>query len=290
MVPYQYSQSLYLHPCTLTFQQLPMKLLKALVVAASVLRVAAIDCPAKELAKYGFQNIKGVYTAKSTRDTPPLKQALSWSLGICQNVDEVADCPKNSDLCGITRLQIDDKEYLAEVIGFNSNLQTSYAPFTEEGSNKDSGITVSYSGVNWGDNLVDAEIRFVCVKKGASNENKLSLKTWDGKVFKGEFPTSAACISEKSAPKPGKERNPDDTGESWGWFTWIFIFIVLFLSIYIVGGAWFQYNKGNAIDFQTALREVLENFVDLLRGLPAFFREIVEKVTGNSHRGEYSAV
>ena len=66
--------------------------------------------------------------------------------------------------------------------------------------------------------------------------------------------------------------------------------MVLFLSIYIIGGAWFQYNKGNAIDFQSALREVLENFVDLLRGLPAFVKEVVEKVTGNSNRGEYSAV
>lgn len=252
--------------------------------------VSALDCSAKELAAYNFNSIKGVYSDTQTKDTPPLKLVFSWSIGICQNLDSVKDCPKNSDVCGTTRIQVDGKDVLAEVIGFNSNLQPSYAPFSDEGNNKEAGVVLAYKDVNWGDNLVDALIRFVCVKSGSDKENQLQFKKWDGKVFEGEFRTSAACASDKAAKPPAKEKPPVDTGESWGWFTWIFIFMVLFLSIYIVGGAWFQYNKGNAIDFQTALREVLENFVDLLRGLPAFFREIVEKVTGNSNRGEYSAV
>lgn len=271
-------------------EQPAMRFFKVATAASVLAMASAIDCSAKQLEKYDFSSIKGVYTAKVTKDTPPLKLILTWSVGICQNLDEVVECPKNSDLCGTTRVQVDDKDVLAEVIGFNSNLQTNYAPFTDDGDNKESGIAVSYKDVNWGENLVDGVIRFTCVKPGADKENTLQLKKWDGKVFEGEFRTPAACASDKPVKKPSKEKNPDETGESWGWFTWIFIFIVLFLSIYIIGGAWFQYNKGNAIDFQTALREVLENFVDLLRGLPAFFREIVEKVTGNSNRGEYSAV
>ena len=50
------------------------------------------------------------------------------------------------------------------------------------------------------------------------------------------------------------------------------------LSIYIIGGAWFQYNKGNAIDFQSALKEVVENFIELLKGLPSFGKEIIENL------------
>ena len=53
---------------------------------------------------------------------------------------------------------------------------------------------------------------------------------------------------------------------------------MLFLSIYIIGGAWFQYNKGNAIDFQSALKEVVENFIELLKGLPSFGKEIIENL------------
>ncbi len=63
--------------------------------------------------------------------------------------------------------------------------------------------------------------------------------------------------------------------------------MVLFLSIYI-GGAWFQYNKGNAIDFQSALRVALENFVDLVRGLPLFMRN--HRKGHWQQSGEYSAV
>lgn len=268
-----------------------MKLVLLLASLASI--AAAIDCSAKELDKYNFKSIKGSYSAELTKDTPPSKSVLKWSVGICQNLDD--ECPKNSDICGTTRVLVDDKDVLAEVIGFNSNLQKEYTPFSEDGESKESGITVSYKGQNWGDSLVDAHVRFVCPKSGEKEDtlNKLKLVKWDGNAFEGEFRTKAACISAEKKPekKPTDDKHDkDETGESWGWFTWIFIFMVLFLSIYIIGGAWFQYNKGNLIDFLSALREVLENFVDLLRGLPAFVREIVEKFTGNSNRGEYSAV
>lgn len=264
-----------------------MKFLYAVTALAAT--AAAIDCSAKELANYNFQAAKGVYLVEVTKDTPPSKQHLRWSVGICQNVDSESDCPKNLDVCGTTRVEVDKTSVLAEVIGFSSSLQKTYTPFTDLGVNKESGVSVGYKNANWGDNLVDGSILFVCVDAKDSSANQLKLVKWDGAVFEGEFRTPAACANKKGkAPSLGSDR--DDTGETWGWFTWIFIFMVLFLSIYIIGGAWFQYNKGNLIDFQLALKEVVENFVDLLRGLPAFFREIVEKVTGNSSRGEYSAV
>lgn len=275
-----------------------MRFLQVAVAASVLTAVSAIDCSAKELAGYNFNAIKGTYSDTKTKDTPPLKLSFTWSIGICQNLDAVKDCPKNSDLCGVTHVQVDGKDVLTEVIGFNLNLQTTLAEYVDD-DKKEKGLRVSYKDVNWGDNLVDATIQFVCVPSGSDKENQLQFKRWDGKVFEGEFRTNAACLSEKPGKPSGKPpgappgqppKLPDETGELWGWFTWIFIFMVLFLSIYIVGGAWFQYNKGNAIDFQTALREVLENFVDLLKGLPLFFREIVEKVTGNLNRGEYSAV
>ncbi|GEQ66473.1 hypothetical protein JCM33374_g136 [Metschnikowia sp. JCM 33374] len=266
-----------------------MRVLYAVAFVASV--ASAFDCSVKELSQYDFQSIKGEYTDIIRKSTPPSNSVFIWSIGICQNLETREDCPKNSDICGSKRVLVDDKDVLSEVIGFNSNLQKEYTPFGFNDQPQESGINITYRGVNWGDSLVDGTIKFICTPKGDANENRFKLIGWNGALFEGEFRSHAACInSNKEQKTPPTNNGGNDNGESWGWFTWIFIFMVLFLSIYIIGGAWFQYNKGNAIDFQSALREVLENFVDLLKGLPAFIKEVVEKVTGNSNRGEYSAV
>lgn len=242
----------------------------------------AIDCSAKELKPYNFESISGVLSVETIRDTPPSETNITWYFGICKNTDEIEQCPKNSDVCGITTVSADDKKLVSEIVGFNSNLQKKYEA-------NDDGVVILYSGANWGSNLVDAKLTFICDKE---KDNEVTLDGWDGKLLEATVRSNAACITndKDKKKKPAQPKHPNENGELWGWFTWIFIFMVLFLSIYIVGGAWFQYNKGNSIDFQTALREVLDNFVDLLRGLPAFVREIVEKITGNGNRGEYSAV
>lgn len=246
----------------------------------------AIDCSVKELERYDFASIKGTYYDSFLRSTPPSMSVYTWSIGICQNLDGVADCPDGSDVCGTAHVQVDNKDVLSEVIAFNTDLKREYVPFSND---KENGINIFLKNLAWGDALVDANIKFVCQDTGP-DIHKLKIESWDGKTFNGRFLSNAACIrDDRKEPKKG-HAPAEDRGESWGWFTWIFIFMVLFLSIYIIGGAWFQYNKGNSIDFQSALKEVLENFVDLLRGLPSFFKEILEKVTGNSSRNEYSAV
>lgn len=260
--------------------------------------VSGIDCGAKELAAYNFESFKGIHSVTSLKDTPPTQTNITWYIGMCETINEGVDkCPKNSDLCGITSINLEKNSQkdsvVSEIVGFNTNWQKQYKPFSKSDKSEEEGITIEYKGVNWGDNLVDAELRFVCASDKDENLDKFQLHQWDGKRLKVSVKTKAACITnnkDKKKPDNKKGKEKDDNGESWGWFTWIFIFLVLFLSIYIVGGAWFQYNKGNAIDFQSALREVLENFVSLLRGLPSFVKEIIEKFTGNSNRGEYSAV
>lgn len=266
--------------------------------------VSGIDCGVKELKEYDFESFKGIHSVTTLKDTPPTQTNVTWYIGICDTISEKIDhCPKNSDLCGITLINLEKNSHkdavVSEIVGFNTNLQKQYKPFTKDGDNNEDGITIVYKGANWGDNLVDAELRFVCASSSDKDKDldKFQLHQWDDKRLKVSVKTKAACITDKKDKKKPdnkkdnkKGNDKDDNGESWGWFTWIFIFLVLFLSIYIVGGAWFQYSKGNAIDFQSALREVLENFVSLLKGLPSFVREIIEKFTGNSNRGEYSAV
>lgn len=267
---------------------------RLLIFITLALAVRALDCSSKELQQYNLESVKGTYSISNIKSTPPSKTNITWSIGICEPIKDVADCPQNSDVCGITSILIDGKSpVVSEIIGFNSNVQKEYETIAEG----DGGIIVKDKAVNWGDSLIDAEIHFICDKN--AKENDLKLDKWDGQSVKLSFKSKAACITSDKDKKKNNGNNNDnnknndkkkDNGELWGWFTWIFIFLVLFLSIYIVGGAWFQYNKGNAIDFQSALKEVIENFIDLLKSLPSFIREIIERFTGSSGRAEYSAV
>ncbi|KAG7666247.1 ATG27 [[Candida] subhashii] len=266
------------------------------LVATLCATATAIDCSAKELKPYNFESIKGVHSVTTLKNTPPSQTNVTWSIGICEPINSIPDCPKNSDICGVTSIILSDKKdepIVSEIIGFNANWAKTYSPFSKDDKNSDNeeGIKITYKDVNWGDSLIDAELTFICDKNAGENEFKLNK--WDGDKLRLTMRSKAACITnEKDKKKPDNDNKKpkQDNGESWGWFTWIFIFLVLFLSIYIVGGAWFQYSKGNAIDFQSALKEVSENFIDLLKGLPSFIREIIEKFTGNRNRGEYSAV
>ncbi len=248
---------------------------------AFITAVSAIDCSANELKPYNLESIKGIYSFSTLKNTPPSTTNLTWNVGICEPVNNIQDCPQDSDICGVTTIQLKDaKPIVSEVIPFSGTLQKKY-------ETSDNGVKVIYNGAHWGDALVNAELNFICDKE--STDKSLTLEQWDGTNLKLSMKNKAACITSDEDKKKNEKPKPDG-GESWGWFTWIFIFLVLFLSIYIVGGAWFQYNKGNAIDFQSALKEVVENFIELLKGLPSFSKEIIEKFTGRSNRGEYSAV
>ncbi|CAK7893165.1 autophagy-related protein 27 [[Candida] anglica] len=257
--------------------------------------VLAVDCSASELSRYNIEQLKGIHSIVEEKETPPTKTKTTWYVGVCEPAKDEATkkCPADSEICGITEVLINDKYTLTQVISFDSKLTKNY----ETISDAKGGVRVVYKDATWGPEKLEAKLTFTCPSEDSSDDKDVfKVKNWDGKSLVIEVISNAGCIKDKendSKKGDGDKKGNDgkeDKGESWGWFTWIFIFMVLFLSIYIIGGAWFQYHKSNAIDFQSALREVLENFIELLSGLPNFIKEIVEKVTGNSNRGGYSAV
>lgn len=253
-----------------------------------ITQTLAFLCDAGELSKFDFSKIKGVHSVSQSKDTPPSITDITWNVGICEPIKDIKEC-KDSDLCGLTKITLDLETYVSEIIKVDAKENVKYKPFKNSGeSNDENGIVITYDTFKWGKQDINAELRFVCPKKDDSEEglDEFKLDSWNGSKLKLSMKTKSACATKKKTHKT----EPADNGESWGWFTWIFIFFVLFLSIYIIGGAWFQYNKGNSIDFQTALKEVIENFVDVIKGLPIFIREIIERFTGNNSRGEYSAV
>lgn len=242
----------------------------------------AFDCSAKELRRFKVDSLKGIYLASNTKETPPSTSTIEWHIGICQDIGKVEGCSADADICGKVTMENNGQKMLTEVFEFKTK---DFSGISLQGDRGSEGFTAEYNEVEWSDQLINAHLIFQCVNEKDAEREFRTL--WNGKWLSATIKTDKACPDFYNRPINDGD---DEEGESWGWFTWIFIFIVLFLSIYIIGGAWFQYNKGNAIDFQSALKEVLENFIDLLRGLPAFVREIIEKFTRNNNRGEYSAV
>ncbi|CAN3375335.1 hypothetical protein DIURU_002101 [Diutina rugosa] len=263
-----------------------MKTFATLVTAFAAFSMA-FDCSIPELEKYNLEVVRGVHAVSDLTQTPPSETNQTWYVGVCSSIDKVDACPDGSDVCGITKVRVKDTELTTNIIGIGS---ASTKKFNAIDGDESKGVIITYEGVQWGSKKVDAELRFVC--DSTKEKGNLEVVSWDGHKVTVQIVTKGACLTKRGDKKkdPSDDSGHADKGESWGWFTWIFIFMVLFLSIYIIGGAWFQYNKGNSIDFQSALREVVENFVDVVRGLPAFVSEILKKVTGNSNRGEYSAV
>lgn len=269
--------------------------LSSLILASFVSSVIAIDCSVPELSKYNLQLLKGTQRVTIEEETPPTKTKTTWSFAVCDEIKDVP-CESNSDICGATEVEIDGKYQITQLIPFQNLLTKVYTPL----ANEREGIQIEFKDAKWGSKQLSAKVSFVCPSDEDSESlDQFKVKSFNNNELVVEVLSKAGCVraegdkdNDNNNNKDDKKDPPkkDDKGESWGWFTWIFIFLVLFLSIYIIGGAWFQYHKSNSIDFQSALREVLENFVDLLRGLPQFIKEIVEKVTGNNTRGEYSAV
>lgn len=257
-------------------------LLSVLLAVFFAAHARAFDCSVKELQPYDLKGLKGVYTSTITKKTPPSESTIEWLIGVCEDLGLVQSCSPDSDVCGKTTVTNGDKSLLTEIFEFKFTPSTVVKALGDEGKE---GFAVEYHDVEWSDQKINANVFFKCVD--AKDAQKEFETRWENNILLATLKTDKACI--KADRKPG-DGGRVDNGESWGWFTWIFIFMVLFLSIYIIGGAWFQYNKGNSIDFQSALKEVLENFLDLLRGLPVFIKEIIEKFTRNNNRGEYSAV
>ncbi|CAI5759063.1 unnamed protein product [Candida verbasci] len=228
-----------------------MKILLLFITA-----VIAFDC--SKLTKYDFQSIKGIQSFKISNETPPSETEFELSIGFCQQV-KTDLC--EGDACGIQTVKNGKDSIVSEVISFKD-------PKIEE----DDHLKLTYDS-KWGDKTIPAVFNFKCNKN--ANDFKLYNLEWNEQTVTFSLEHKAACIFKVE--------------DSWGWFTWIFIFLVLIISFYVVIGAWFQLRKGNAIDFQSALKEVVQNFIDLLRALPSFGREIIEKISGGN-RGEYSAV
>lgn len=247
------------------------------ILAACLSLARAIDWSAKELEPYDIASANGIFKGTAfdygDHDNSRIEH---WYLGLNQTLgDDIQGCKPGLELCGVFSNN--------QKPGLENDEPVSFGPDYD---------SVKYRPNHDGVSIISKSKRqTIEITLSCFEGDDYILQAYNyGRNYNIHLISRGGCLKESWKGKdPYKPLH--DLREHWGWFTWIFIFLVLFSSIYIVGGAWFQYSKGNAIDFKSALKEVIQNGLDLLRGMPSFISEIIEKITRRSQsRGEYSAL
>lgn len=244
----------------------------------------ALDCSSDKFAPYRLKDSFTQVSSKSIiTDTPPSKTNTTWYLNLCNQQEQIIeDCPKNSQICGIqTVLLPGETPIKTQIVSFGNGLNYNVLE-----ANK-SDIYVKLDDSSWGSNSITAQLELHCAE---SEDIQID---WDYTNFVLRYATPAACLKDdKSAPPPGSPKDGEDDkkkDDSWGWFTWLFIVLVLIFGGYIIFGAWITASKSPA-DFQDAVHDFVETLGNLVKSLPGFLKEIGQKIFGSENRGGYSAV
>jgi hypothetical protein len=244
---------------------------------------SAINCNADQLDKYRFKEVFTAITASSQlHDTPPSQTNVTWYFNLCDQVEELTpECPKHAQICGVQEVLLPGQDPIkTQVISFGNGLNYKVT------SANDSDVVIDLDETSWGTNSINAVLNLHCA---AESDPDAGIKV-DWNDIAGDFTlfwnTPAACLkSNKEVPVPPKDGDSKKTDESWGWFTWLFIIIVLVVGSYIVVTAWISSSRTPA-DFQDAAHDFLET----LKSLPALAVEVFKKIVGSGERGGYSAV
>jgi len=248
----------------------------------------ALDCSKDQLAQYRLKDhLTTISSTSIIKDTPPSQTNTTWYLNLCNQKQEIIqDCPKNSQICGITYVSIPGESPIkTQIISFSNGLNYNIL------NSNNSIIDIKLDDSSWGSNSINSEIQFHC-----SNQESIDIN-WDYTTLLLNYSTPGACLkNDESSPSPS---NPDDNNgndnhkpkkdSSWGWFTWGFIIIVLGIAIYVIFSAWLTTSRSPA-DFMDAMYDFKETLINLFGVVPGFIKEILEKLFGNGNRGGYSAV
>lgn len=287
----------------------------ALVAALASTTTALLNCDITldgvhyDLRPLGDSEHSVVYS----QSTPPTTTNTTWFINPCNaNHQEGSDfklCPEGTQICGVQYVKPENQDWLLTgVIPVSGDLNgeqngATITALTSDDGYNDPGIRVHMQGGAWGDvGKLDALVDFVCTKE--PSEEKLEFLSWDLHTLKLLWKTRRACADidseepPKENPKQPDEKKPEDGDKpkddndvsasgGWGWFTWLFILVVLGSAIYIIGSAWANYSRYGHIGVDS-------NHTEFLREIPFLVKDFVRKIagtfSGGSNRGGYSAV
>lgn len=221
-----------------------------------------------------LDSLIGVHTVSTISNTPPSTSNVTFYLSVYDKIPIVIEnenCPKDSSLCIVTEISLPSGETIVTEVKSMSSIADKGAKINRYLTGE-SLITLEFPNWPWGEVMINTVINVECDRYllDETMEAFLNFNALNIRLFSNQ-----SCTKVK------------DDSSSWGWFTWLFIFMVIIFAGYVIGNAWINANSTGNNEFLNAL---LDSIVDILNRLPAFLKEIWTKIVGNRGREEYSAI
>ncbi|EJS43208.1 atg27p [Saccharomyces arboricola H-6] len=222
----------------------------------------------------------------TTRDTPPSKTIEKWWLNVCEEhtVESPEGCEKSDMLCGLTEITLPSKDAITtQIINFNKDIG-----FNVEEA--ESALILSLKSAKWGSNMIDAKLEFQC--NDNMKEDEMVSQTWADKTIQLTLKGPSGCLKSKDDDKKkgdDEEKKPAKKSGGTSWFTWLFLYALLFTLIYLMVVSFLSTRGGSFQDFRA---EFIQRSTQFFTSLPEFCREVMSKILGRNttQRGGYSAV
>lgn len=232
---------------------------------------------------------------ESDLDTPPSKTHSVWYINPCEEPskkDRPSECASDDLVCGLTRVKLDNKDLLTQIIDIHKS-----SKYEIEENTESEGVNFIFSGVKWGSNTLDAYVDFTCDKNLKTDELVDSI--WSPDRVDLSLTGPSGCKRDGNNDNNNnndngdkdKDRKPTPSSGKTSWFTWLFIWALLFTLIYLLVISYLNTRGGSFQDFRN---EFVERGSEFVTSLPTFIKEVANKVIGTREssgaRGGYSAV
>lgn len=282
-----------------------MNLSKIIYLTCLFITTNALKCSNHEILQK-YKLIDHFTTSEIKKDTPPSQTIESWWLNICEeNIDTFQpdnSCDKNDLLCGITKVSLQNQQDLitTRIIEFNNRLA-----FEVDTDDTEQTLYITIKSKRWGSYNLDANIDWKCNDNLKSDE--IIDSVWFDDMINLSIRGPSACLKDEDKNKNNNNNNNsnsnnENNGNSEGnenkknekglsWFTWLFLYALLFTLFYLLLTSYMNTRGGNLEDFR---QEFIDRSTQLLVSLPSFCKEVINKIFGSrsttSERGGYSAV
>lgn len=257
---------------------------------------------------YDLTSINYDLYVMDSKDTPPSTTETTWYFSTSGPLSsDNEDCPKGSQVCGVQRVRLGDKETVTEVIPVAGEFESFKSGIQTREIGNGGGLVVTFTGGKWGDSQdMSAELTFKC-NKSVAGVVEPKLISWDGKRVSLELTHVLVCPTGGESPDNGKgDDNKDgDKGRNgdggkdqyedtesgftlWSLIKWMFIIAIILVALVFLVRALTDYQRYGL----TGLDLLPQS--DTIRDIPYlvrdFFRKIANTFAGGPSRGGYSAV
>ncbi|CCH60363.1 hypothetical protein TBLA_0C05650 [Henningerozyma blattae CBS 6284] len=272
-----------------------IKLISLLAATLLFTPIYGINCDNDEiLKKYNLSKNPAVMSAVIDIETPPTLSHQSIWFNLC-------DSNKNGDKSQLSKsCNGNDMVCIFEEIETISNsnekmisklIDIPYSTDFDVTGYENDGVTVSLSLVKWGKRYLDVQLQYVC--DNSLKNDEISQYNWNKDLIDLQIKGPSGCLNVDNG---GNDVNtPQETkGTSlFGWFIWLLIYAVLFSLTFVAITSYLKTRESGS--FEEFRDEFVTRLSDLVRSLPGFVNEVINKVIGRgsingSIREGYSAV